>query len=106
MARRIRIKYEIPDPLRELSEGRYESAIRAVTIADAYSLSLGSLPCASYDPIRKLYIATPLPPITEPIGPEEPPERYSVMQPLVDEIQKDLWGIFGDFEEVYYDPFP
>lgn len=103
MARKIHIKYEIPDPLQALSEGHYEAAIRAVTIADSYALALGSLPCAAYDPVRRLYIATPLPPVTEAVGPEEPPERYNVMAGLVGEIQQNLWGIFGDCEEVYFD---
>ena len=106
MARKIRIKYEMPDPLQALSEGNYEAAIRAVTIADSYALALGSLPCAAYDPVRKLCIATPLPPVTEAVGPEEPPERYNLMQELTGEIQKDLWELFEDYEEVYYDPFP
>ncbi len=106
MARKIHVRYEIPDPLQALSEGNYEEAIRAVTIADAYSMALGSLPCAAYDPVRRLYIATPLPPVTEAVGPEDPPERTNIMAELTGEIQKDLWGIFGEYEEVYYDPFP
>ena len=98
----IRIKLNTENPLELLEKGNYEAAIRTVTVIDAYTMILGSIPCAAYDPVRRLYIATPLPPVTEPLIPGEPPERYNIMNDVVNEVQADLQPIIANYEEVYF----